>query len=489
MRYTAEQLRIAKDRELGLRSFSWFIRNAWPHCGEPTQYLHNWHIDLIAEHLTAVTKGQIRKLIINVPPGSMKSLETCVFWSTWNWILRPSLAQMFASFDLGLTLRDAGKVRTLMTSDWFLRRWGHIVRIDDSEPVREFKSHNAEGRPAGGWRYCTSVDGKATGNHPDIKVIDDPTKPKEATPENLEATNLWWQNTMRSRGRNQATVATVLIMQRLAENDLTGYLLENEDGWVHVNIPLEYDSSKKCVTAWGEDPRTEEGESFDHHRMPLEVIREIKKDIKDAATFSAQYNQDPTPKEGIVFQVEWLSNTWKVLPENGITTLSWDFTFKGESQSDWVVGQAWLKSGVNHYLIDQVRGKWEFTRALEEFLAFCGKHPKALTKLIEAKANGPAIISVVKSSVSGIEPIEVSDSKIARARAGASVFLSGNVWLPDQSTHPWVLGYKAEHQGFPKRKHDDQVDATSQYLAWSQENSPLDYAGALQEWKKKLGIR
>lgn len=226
------------DRVRGIRSLSWFARNAWPHVEGSTPYSHNWHIDHMAAHLQAVTHGEIRNLIINVPPGSMKSLMVSVFWNAWSWIIDPSKAFLYTSFDSDLTLRDAGKVRTLIQSEWYQERWGNKFRIDPNEAEGEFNLYTGRetsklfpyGKPTDGWRYSTSVNGKTTGRHPDIRVVDDPTKPKDATKANLEDTKAWWQNTMRSRQRNPRTVATVLIMQRLDEDDLAGYFLSRKQG-------------------------------------------------------------------------------------------------------------------------------------------------------------------------------------------------------------------------------------------------------------------
>jgi len=488
MRYSPRQILLAKEREQGRRSLVWFIRNAWP-LVERTEYKHNWHIDLIAAHLEAVTRGELRKLIINIPPGSMKSLSVCVFWSVWQWIIHPSLAQLFTSFDISLTTRDADRVKTILTSEWFLERWGHKVRIDPSEPVRDFQCYDARGQFTGGWRYSTSVGGKTTGRHPDVRVIDDPTKPKGVTKQALEDTKLWWQNTMRSRARDPSTVATVLIMQRLAEEDLAGYFLSTEKDWTHVSIPLEFDSSRRCVTPYGMDPRKEEGESFWSERFTLEVIRAIKRETPDVATWSAQYDQNPTPPGGNVFKVEWLGadHRWTTLPDGGTWAQSWDFSFTGESSSDWVVGQVWLSVGSKHYLVDQTREKADFSRSLQLIQNVTEAWPKTVAKLVEYKANGPAIVSALENKVSGLVKIKVSDSKVARARAVAPLLEAGNVLLP--ASAPFLLELEQELLSFPRGKHDDQCDAMTQYLNWVTEGASFDYEGLTHNWRKALGLR
>lgn len=477
----AELVRI--ERELGRRSLSWFVRHAWPQV-EQTPYAHGWHIDLVCEHLEAVTRGEIRKLVINVPPGSGKSLLVCVFWPVWAWLQDPSLAFLFSSFDIDLTTRDAERAKTLATSDWFLERWGSRVVLDPNDPVRFYGTRDprAPSRPLGGWRYATSVDGKATGRHPDVRVIDDPTKPREATAENLKKAIEWWQNTMRSRQRNAATVRTVLIMQRLAEEDLAGYFLTKEEGWTHLRIPLEYDAKRPCVTPWGADPRTEEGETFNAGRFPADVVREIKRDTPDIGVYSSQWQQDPTPAQGQTFQASWLGNRWEALPTRGVWLQSWDCSFTGEGASDFVVGQVWLHEGARFYLVDQIRKRMDFAETAQAVIDFSAKWPKAIRKVIEAKANGHAILSYLQSKVSGLEGVTPVGGKLARARSVTPLFSAGNVWLP--ASAPWVRDYVDELQKFPRGRNDDQVDATSQALAFLAEGNTGALSLAMRNWRK-----
>ncbi len=481
---------LAIEREQGRRSLAWFIRHAWGHV-EATPYSHNWHTDAVAAHLEAVTRGDCKKLVINVPPGSGKSLTVCVFWPVWAWIQDPSLAFLFSSFDIDLTTRDAERARTLIASDWFQERWGARFAIDANQPTRLYETFDPKRRgrdgapvPLGGWRFASSVDGKATGRHPDVRVIDDPTKPKEVTRERLADTVAWWQNTMRSRQRDPATVRTVLIMQRLAEDDLAGYFLEHEAGWTHLRIPLRYDATKPCVTPWGRDPRVDEGASFWPARFPDSVIQEIERDTPDVGVWSAQWQQDPTPSSGQIFQAAWLENRWEALPAGGTWIQSWDCTFTGEGESDYVVGQVWLHHGARFYLVDQIRERMNFDATAQAIVDFSAKHPKAIRKLIEAKANGPAILSHLQSKVPGLEGVNPIGGKLARARAVQPLFSAGNVWIPVSA--PWVREYVSELTKFPRGRNDDQVDATSQALAFLAENSAGSlYRRAADAWKKR----
>jgi len=445
-------LDIAVDRALGLRgSLHDFVRMAW-HVVEPGgTYKDNWHIDVICSYLEKVSRGECRQLIINVPPGSMKSLLVCVFWPVWDWLRNPTRRWLFSSFDQSLTVRDAGKALLLVCSDWFTARWHEYKVPVDS--AKGFYENNC-----GGWRFATSVEGKTTGHHPDMVIVDDPTKPKDASPENLRKVQDWWRTTMLSRGRDQSTVCRVLIMQRLHEEDLAGYLQTKEKGWQVLSFPMRYETEG----ANANDPRTEEGEIFWSERYPQNVVDTMRENL-GARIDAAQNQQRPAPEKGLVFERAWMSNRWTTIPERWEDScLSWDFSFKGNDGSDWVVGQAWIKSGGKFYLIDQVRKKLGFVDASRAFEDMCAKHPKIFARLIEDKANGTAIEDQLKKKIPGIILIEPRGSKLARASAVAPFFQAGNVVLPDAA--PWVQDYVEEFACFPTGSHDDQVDATSQAL-------------------------
>jgi predicted phage terminase large subunit-like protein len=232
-------------------------------------------------------------------------------------------------------------------------------------------------------------------------------------------------------------------------------------------IPLEYEAARAYSTPWGKDPRTVEGETFWPGRFTDNVIRELKRDIVDVGIRSAQFQQDPTPKGGNVFPEEWLAKRWSNegrvnpktgepyprLPDSGVLIQSWD----------WVVGQVWLHHAANFYLVDQVRERADFTKTIELILGLTAKWPKAYGKVMEEKANGCAIMSHLAGKLSGMDPYNPgTDSKLTRAKAVGPFFAAGNVHLPADAD--WLLDYTQELTKFPRGRHDDQVDATTQAI-------------------------
>ncbi len=446
------------DREIGSRSLHDFIRVSW-HVVEPDQpFIDTWHIGLLAEHYEACLRGEIRRLVVNIPPGMSKSRLTCVFFPTYAWLERPGLRWLNASYDLGLTTRDAGAALDLMQSEWFKKRWGDRFLLPKVSPVRIIQNS------AGGWRYATSTGGKAVGWHADVQVIDDPNKPQGLTKTLLEDTGKWMKTTMASRWRRPGLDCRIIIMQRLHTDDLAARALE--EGAVHIRLPMEFRPTLRCETKWGRDPRTEDKELLCPDRFDEEAVKMLKKEMGGMVA-SAQLDQDPVPEGGAIFKSGWFKH-WVELPARFEQTLfSWDCAFKGTDSSDFVVGQLWGRKGGEYWLIDQVKGRWSFTETLAEFRKFARKWPKVITKIVEDKANGSAVIDTLHKEISGILEVNPEGGKEARANAVSPLFEAGNVWIPTVGpAAAWVDEYETELTKFPMGSNDDQVDATSQALLY-----------------------
>lgn len=448
-----------------------FVRLAWPQVEPARSFQDNWHIGAICEHLEAVTRGEVTRLVINVPPGSMKSLSACVFWPAWVWTFRPETKWIYASYSDSLSVRDNLRTRRLVESDWYQNRWGDVFRPNPDE-WRATKFSNDRG----GMRMATSVAGTVTGEHADVQVVDDPLKPREVTGAGavsraaLNECWEWWRTTMATRLVEPSRSARVIIMQRLHEDDLAGHVLR-EGGYEHLCLPMEYETASACRTsvvvqdtgATFADPRCEEGELLWPDRFSAEAVASRKRELGSMG-WAAQDQQRPAPAEGAVFKAEWLRYYRALPPGPGRVIQSWDCTFKGTDTSDWVVGQVWKVIGGGYYLVDQVRARMGFSETLAAVRSLSALHPNATRKLVEDKANGPAVIDMLRKDVPGLVAVNPQGGKEARANAVAPLWESGNVYLPDPSIAPWVTGFVDELLAFPSGRHDDQVDAMTQAL-------------------------
>lgn len=478
----------ALDRELVLRdapgSLHRFVRLAFGQV-EPAAFVDNWHLAILCDYLERVSKGEISRLVINVPPGTMKSLCVSVFWPLWEWIKSPQTKFMFASYDATLSARDGRRMLRVLQSKWFQRRFD--PRLTELRPAAtDFDNTD------GGFRFSTSVAGKATGRHADIQVVDDPIKPHDVrgslavTKKAIGAVSTWWRETMASRRADPETFRRVIVMQRLHEDDLAGEMIA--DGYTHLCLPMRAEPEQVCACrnpdCTPEDPRRVAGELLWPERFPEEVVREDETTGMGASVAAAQNQQRPTPASGGIFQKSWFrywhnspgrkvptdpkfpcrDEECRTLPDGGTWIQSWDLTFKGTDGTDFVAGGVWLKKGADVYLVAQVCERLSFVATCRAIVDMSNRYPLAFTKLVEDKANGPAVVDVLKSQISGLVLVNPDGGKEARAHAVSGFFEAGNVFLPHDEIAPWVPAYRQQIATFPRGVHDDMVDQTTQAL-------------------------
>jgi predicted phage terminase large subunit-like protein len=465
-----EALSIAIDREMvkrgGLLEFG---KRAW-HLVEPDrEYLYNWHHDEICTHIAACVAGyrtdklDARKMLIEVPPGSTKSLWCSIFLTPWIWTIRPGFCTINSSFDIDLSTQFARKALLILESDWYQKRWPDVRLRDNSASEKGFFNTR------GGFRYATSTGSKVTGWHADLKVVDDPNKPADTqgsaavTAIALENTKTWWHGTMSTRDKEPKNARYLIVMQRLHENDLAGHLEETDHPTI-LRLPMRFEKNNRC---WNEgiggDRRLFEGQLLWPERFDEETVSAKERELGIFA--SAQYQQNPINADGDVFKAVWFQ-TWHELPRISSFYLSVDCSFKSTAACDYVSIQVWGKFGPNYYLVHEVCDRLSFTetlKAIKQVLATyrCGP------KLIEDKANGSAVIDVLRQQVSGLIPVNPAGGKIARARAVTYLHQAGNVFYPPDTRYPWVARHTTQLLGFPRAKNDDSVDAETQFLYYA----------------------
>ena len=486
------------DGERCRRSLGHFIRRAW-HVPEPgTDLLWNWHIDAIADHLEAVYRGEIKRLVINIPPRYLKSLCVGVFFPAWVWLKDPSFRFLTASYKATLAERDAVKCRRIMTSPWYTG-----INIATEDWIRDWRARGKalpDGvRPGGplwdfttdqnvksyyintfaGHRYAVGADGGSTGEGGDLVMVDDPHNPKQAESDNVREARLnWWDEEMSSRLNNKKTGRRIIVMQRLHSKDLTGHVLAKDAGYEHLCIRTEFehaDLKRRTVlgpmTIW--DPRTEEGEALHPDREDIEELAQSKKEYSPRA-WAAQQQQRPTPREGEIFILDWWRR-YKRPPKTFDRVIqTWDLTFgskarKQSKKASRVAGLVIGVKGARKYVLHATFGRWTFTQSLTMFEEVTDSYPAAIAKLVENKANGAALEDTLCEEVDGILLIEPVGDKEARAEAIAPLVAAGNVYIPHDDVadrYPWVREFLAEVQHFPNHDTDDIVDAFSQGMHW-----------------------
>jgi len=459
------QQEVAKiDKALSEKSLREFMEAGWSNI-VPDDFIGGWHIDAICEHLEAVADGQIKNLIINVPPRHTKSLTVNVFWPAWLWgpRARPGRRFLTASYSSGLSTRDAVHSRRLMQCEWYQSLWGDRFKFTgDQNAKTRFENDR------GGYRISTSVGGVGTGEGGDVIIVDDPNNVQEVEYEvSRDLVIGWWTGSISTR-KNTKDSVKVLIQQRCHPDDLTGHILAtNPEDYECLILPAEYEGrAHDRSTTFGllgfRDPRTEINEILWKERFDEEEISSLKRELKWKA--HAQLQQRPANLEGAIFQEDWFNFYEHIETNLDFIFQSWDLAFKDTEGSAYVSGQVWGAGGPNAYLLDEVHRKMTFTQTLQAITNTKEDWPETSAIYIEDKANGAAAIDSLKTKIEGIMPVDPEGSKTQRAMAISPLVESGNVFLPDRKTNPWVQEFINECVGFPRASYNDRVDAMSQAL-------------------------
>lgn len=441
-----------------------FVKAVWP-IVEPTQsFVDNWHIRLICEQLEAVTRGEIKNLIINVPPGCMKSLLVSVMWPAWEWASDDSRRYLKASYGQDLANRDNVKVRDIVQSAWYQSLFGVRFR---GETNRKEK-FETEGK---GWAIATSVGGRGTGEHPDVIIIDDPTSADQARSDKYrKRANDWYTQTLSTRGVAR-DVATVIIMQRLHEKDLTGYLMDQDENgeWVHLCLPMQYETSRESDPDWQPDPldpRTEPGELLWPDLFTHKKVRKLTLVLGPYGA-AGQLQQRPAPEGGGLFKRDWFEIVEHAPKDVLIRVRGWDIagTEAWENpDADWTAGVliSMTREGtfyVEDVVYDQL-SEDGVNRLMKQTAKLDGRSVLQREER-EGGSSGKAVTRARARLLRGFDYAEVivnKADKVGRARPLRGQAEARNVKLV---AGLWNRRYLDELAVFPTGEHDDQVDGSS----------------------------
>jgi predicted phage terminase large subunit-like protein len=456
-----------REKESAENSLSEFIRQAW-HVLEPsTPYVTGWCIDAICEHYEAITKGQILRLLVNVPPGTMKSLITNVFWPAWEWGPKRlhHLKYLSASHKQDLAMRDNIKMRRLVMSEWYRQRYPHVVLCKDQNAKLKFEN------TAYGFKEAMAM-GSLTGSRGDRVGIDDPLSVDDANSKTiLESREITFTETIPTRLINPVSSVIAVIMQRLNERDTSGIILARKFGYVHLMLPMEFELHRRCSTSIGfVDPRKEEGELLFPERFPKEVVERDKLTLGSHAT-AGQMQQRPAPREGAIIKIAWLANRFVLLRDGNRNIItkhykeifqSWDTAFKEGEENDYSVCLTFGVDEQGYKLLHRYKAKIDFPK-LEQMCIELANLFSPNQILIEDKASGQSLIQAVKRrTLKPVKAVKIDRDKIARLHAVSGYIEAGRLWLP--IGEPWVDEYVENLTGFPSAAHDDEVDATTQFF-------------------------
>lgn len=441
---------------------SQFIKDSW-HILEPTtQYTHGWVIDAICEHLYAAHHGHINRLLINVPPGMMKSLILNVFFPAWEWgpAQQPSKRYLATSFSMSLARRDNIKMMDLIKSDWYQQRFGHIFQLSKTEKGKIKFSNDKTG-------FKEAAPSKSvTGARADRILYDDPHSVSKAESEiERESVNDNFKKAATTRIANPNDYLICVIMQRLHERDLSGIILRDQMGFEHLMLPMEFEESRRCSTSIGfTDPRTVEGELLHPNRFSAADIDVMKHDLDDS--YAGQAQQRPHRPGGEVFEIAYLQKyKYENCPRFSRKFIIADTAGKAKKTSAYSVFQLWGVEGYGAdsklYLIESWREKVKSIDLPDYGRAFWDKNNDGSIEafFIEDKSTGTMLIEALQSYDIPAKPLDhkwSSMNKVGRAESKKHHVKHGKVFLPEEAIFYDEL--IKELAAFPMGAYADQVD-------------------------------
>lgn len=460
-----------------LSSLPRFIRAAWPLVEPQTPLKWNWHLDEMCAAYEDMSRGYIKRLIVNVPPGASKSSIFSVFGPAWEWAQNASLRFLTVSYSDKLTIRDNRKVRDIVTSPWFKRIfWTEPenidLAIDQSAKVRFDTTLK-------GWRIASSVGGHGLGEHPDRIILDDLLKAQDARSDvEIDNVNAYLQNTISTRTRRDPAI--VLIMQRLHERDATDFLI-SKGGWTHITFPMRFvipyqDNEGKWQNGYPcpchstrPDPldhRTEEGELLWPEELTEEKV-EAEESFLGPIDAAGQLQQNPSLKGGTLYTrdmfeiVDELPAEARSCPSaRGWDTADTDIDSKNAKRADWTCGVKMVGpiDGIV-YVTHVIRFKGN-SEKVDRTIINTAKEDGKSCKIREGEGSGKATINRRTQSLFGYdyEPSPEKESKIQRNNPMRVQAKAGNIKL---LRGEWNTAYLDVLTGFPNARYDDDVDASS----------------------------
>lgn len=456
---------VARDsatRELCKRSLAAFAKRCWPILEPATELKWGWALDAICEHLEAVTRGDIRRLLMNVPPGSMKSLLTGVIWPAWEWgpLDRQEMRFLGTAHKQDLAVRDSTKCRRLIQSEWYQRLWP-VELVGDQNAKTKFENSRTGFREA---MAFTSM----TGSRGDRVILDDPHSVDDANSVVKLAGDIQtFREALPSRVNNDQS-AIVIVMQRLHEKDVSAVALDL--GYEHLCIPMRYEEGRSSHAIGQPDPRKADGELMFPERFPEKQVEELERTLGAYAT-AGQLQQRPAPREGGLFKPDWFKPI-SVMPKVTRTVRAWDLAATAKSTSndpDWTAGVKMARTNDGQFIITgcrRFRGTpMDVERAVLSQATIDGQQVTVRLAQDPGQA-GKAQAEQMTRKLAGY-PVKVerpTGDKATRATPLAAQAEAGNVSIlitGDATQDAWVQTFLDELALFPAGSHDDQVDAAA----------------------------
>ncbi len=480
------ELDFVADKQECERSLYHFLMACWPQF-DPSPFVDGWHLRMVADHLQAVTRGEIKRLLINIPPRHGKTLLVAVAWPLWTWIQEPKRSNpllgagvrfLCSSYGANKAQGDGVTARRVIDQPWFQARWGDRVKIVKNQDNQEQYSLTQ-----GGYRISTGIP-ESIGKGGLIRVVDDPHKPDEVESKLVIATQIQAYNEVwRTRSNDPKGGAEVIIMQRLGEDDLSGHILANDDDFTHLYLPCRYEPDRQCITQWGSDPRTRDGELLWPGRYD-DAWATLQAEKLGAYGWAGQYQQRPEPRGGgIIKRDSWVQygpDDPKGLkfPRMDYVLVSVDTAMSEKTSADYtavVTLGVWKNQETGHgnvMVIHAWRDRISFRGMASRVNDTCGKY-HAHQLIIENRTVGSPLEEELRADFSrysygvSFSPAQKVD-KTARLHSISHLFEDGMVHYPNTT---WAQMLIDEVSIYPRGAHDDLADGLAYGLRYLRDNS------------------
>jgi predicted phage terminase large subunit-like protein len=424
-----------------------------------TPFRPNWHIDAMAHKVSQVASGEVKRLIITMPPRNLKSIVASVALPAWYLGHNPSERVVCVSYSDALAKTHANDFRRVVSDPVYQAVFPkmRLARETDSEIHTTLR----------GRRYATSIGGTLTGRGGNLFIIDDPLKPGDAESEATRQRVIeWYRSTLVTRPDDKLAARIVLVMQRIHIDDLVGYIKESDAGFEVLNLPAIAQSTTTYDLGGGRTHVREKGDLLHPAHEPAEVLLDIKKSMGTMA-FSAQYQQAPEPAGGKIIKRKMLQfyNEIHRLPTDHVV-LSWDIALSEQEAGDYSAGVVLINRGDSYYVVDVVRGKFPFDKLKDKIIDMKQRYGRGAQLVVEESPISHGLIQSLREKHINVVDVKPDRDKRARLISQIDLFEGGSVLLPKDA--PWLDAFVSELLSFPGR-HDDQVDALTQGLAWRRE--------------------
>ncbi len=444
------------------QDFGFFIRMSFTELGGHDVYEHNWHIDAIIHQLDLVRSGDNRRLMVTIPPRHLKTRIISVAWVAWMLGHNPALTFLCVTYGQDLSEDHAIDCLRIMRSKWYARAYPNTILT--SRAVGYFRTS------AGGGRMSSSVDGATTGFGADIIIVDDPLKAQDALSVNArDRVNRWFDETLSQRPNNQMTGAIILVMQRLHEADLVGFL-QKQGEFQELCLPAIAPADVSVALTRGRVWHRREGCALHPARQSLKTM--LARKAASPYVFASQFQQNPIPEIGNIVEAAWLkSYQAEALDlQQGQIVMSLDTASKDNPFNDYSAFVVARVLGKQIHVIDVFRARLKFPALKAKTIELAVAHEIDVL-LIEDAASGQQLIQTLQAEqIPGVPwpiPRQPKGSKQERVMAASSIIQQGRLYLPE--TAHWMSDFVGELLGFPGATYDDQVDATAQLLLWVQD--------------------